>query len=402
MLRLLLSVDSQIKKPYTFAHRLLSTTTNGNNKNMNITLLQENLLKALTQTGRIISAKAQLPIVQNVLLVAEKGRLRASSTNLETTETVWVGAKIEKEGGLCVSSRTITELALSLPQEAVHLVVKEGSLLVHCAGFNATIPGIEATEFPPLPTVSKKTATSFPKDLLAGALTKVLFSAATDEGRPLLTGVKIVGKGGELLFVATDGYRLSLKRITLELKDPVDIVVPARALLELMKVSQEEKSALGVSFVCSDEGQASFVCGDTEIHTRLIDGEYPGYEKILPTTHTTRALLDKERLVRAAKSAAVFAKDNANIVRFHIENQTITVSANAPSVGENSVEVEAKIDGEGGDIAFNSRFLLEFLNNYSEDELLFEMTGSLNPGVFKPVKDESYLHIIMPVRVAPG
>ena len=301
-----------------------------------------------------------------------------------------------------MSSRVATELVLSLPQEAVQLVVKEGALLVHCAGFNATIPGIDAQEFPPLPTVSKKTATLFPKEALLAALSRVLFCAATDEGRPLLTGVKIVGKRGELLFVATDGYRLSLKRVELEAKEDVDIVVPSRALLELMKVGQEEKGAKEVSFVHSDDGQASFVCGDTEIHTRLIDGEYPGYEKILPATHTTRALLDKERLARAVKSAAVFAKDNANIVRFHIENQTITVSANAPSVGENSIEVEAKIDGEGGDIAFNSRFLLEFLNNYNEDELLFEMTGSLNPGAFKPVKDESYLHIIMPVRVTSG
>ncbi len=366
---------------------------------MNITLLQENLLKALTQTSRIISAKPQLPVVQNVLLVAEKGRLRASSSNLETTETVWVGAKVEKEGGICVSSRVTTEFVMSLPQEAVQLVVKEGALAIHCAGFNATIPGIDAGEFPPLPALSKKPATPFPKEALLGALSRVLFSAATDEGRPLLTGVKVVKKGNELLFVATDGYRLSLKRVELETKEDVDIVVPARALLELMKVGQEEKGAETISFVRSDDGQASFVCGDTEIHTRLIDGEYPGYEKILPATHTTRALLDKEKLARAVKSAAVFAKDNANIVRFHIENQTITVSANAPSVGENSVDVEAKVDGEGGDIAFNSRFLLEFLNNYNEDELLFEMTGSLNPGAFKPVKDESYLHIIMPVRV---
>lgn len=366
---------------------------------MNITLLQENLLKALTQTGRIISAKPQLPIVQNVLLVAEKGRLRVSSSNMETTETAWVGAKVESDGGICVSSRVVSELVLSLPQEAVRLVVKEGTLLVHCAGFNATIPGIDAREFPPLPVISKKTATIFPKEALLVALSRVLFSAATDEGRPLLTGVKIVGKGNELLFVATDGYRLSLKRVEFDTKEDVDIVVPARALLELMKVGQEEKGTTEVSFVCAEDGQTSFVCGDTEIHTRLIDGEYPGYEKILPSTHTTRALLDKENLTRAVKSAAVFAKDNANIVRFHIENQTITILANAPSVGENSVEVEAKVDGEGGDIAFNSRFLLEFLNNFNEDELLFEMIGSLNPGAFKPVKDESYLHIIMPVRV---
>jgi DNA polymerase-3 subunit beta len=143
-----------------------------------------------------------------------------------------------------------------------------------------------------------------------------------------------------------------------------------------------------------------FTVGDTEIHTRPIAGEYPNIEKIVPTRHNTRAMIDKTSLLHAVKSASIFARDNANILRLHIENQTIIVSANTPQVGENHVEVEAKVDGEGGDIAFNSRFLLEFLNGFAGEELLFEMTGSLNSGVFKPVKDDSYLHIIMPVRVA--
>ena len=142
-----------------------------------------------------------------------------------------------------------------------------------------------------------------------------------------------------------------------------------------------------------------FVVGDTEIRTRLIDGDYPNFEKIIPTKYNTRVLLEKAALLSAAKSAAIFARDNANIVKLHIENQTVTISANTPQIGQNQVDVEANVDGEGGDMAINSRFLLECLSNFPGDELLFEMTGSLNPGVFRPVKDDSYLHIIMPVRV---
>jgi len=231
------------------------------------------------------------------------------------------------------------------------------------------------------------------------AVSAVLFAAAADEGRPLLTGVRLKGTESGLVLAATDGYRLSLKKTKMSLGKIVDAVVPARALGEVVKVGQEEKDAEGVRVAQGDSGQLSFVVGDTTVHTRLIEGEYPNFEKIIPKTHTTRALLDRESLTRAVKSAAIFARDNANIVRLSLGAQRAAVSANTPQVGENRVELEAKIDGEGGDIAFNSRFLLEFLANFTGDELLFEMTGSLNPGVFKPVKDDSYLHIIMPVRV---
>lgn len=367
---------------------------------MNISILQENLLKALARAGRIVSPKAQLPIMQNVLLTTEDARLKIVATNMETTEAVWVGAKIESEGGICVSSRLLTDLVMSLPQDAIQMVAKEGSLHVRCHGVNATIPGVAASEFPPVSILKKKEGSKLDKNVFLDALTGVLFAAATDEGRPLLTGVRISKQDGGAIFAATDGYRLSIKKISSTTLGDLSLVIPARALSEVMKVSQEEKDVATVEMAQTQEGQLVFRVGDTEIHTRPIAGEYPNIEKIVPTRHNTRVLVDKMSLLRAVKSASIFARDNANILRLHIENQKITVSANTPQVGENHVEVDAKVDGEGGDIAFNSRFLLEFLNGFVEEELLFEMTGSLNSGVFRPVKDDSYLHIIMPVRVA--
>ncbi|MBU1326572.1 DNA polymerase III subunit beta [Patescibacteria group bacterium] len=365
---------------------------------MNISLLQENLLKALTRTGRIVSTRPQIPIAGNVLLDAKNGGLSITSTNLETSETVWVGGKAEKEGSVCVPSRLLTELVSSFPAETVHLVVKDEKIHISCSGFSATIPGVPAGEFPPVEPPPKG-GEKINKETLVGALSLVLFAAATDEGRPLLTGIKMVSGDGGTTLAATDGYRLSTKTIAFSLKQSTDMVIPARTLSEVLKISLEEKDAKDVVVTAIKDGQLIFSIGDTNIMTRLIAGDYPDYKKIIPKAFNTRALLEKEPLARAVKSAAIFARDNANIVRFTLDKQRVIVSANTPNVGENRIEIDAKIDGEGGEIAFNSRFLLEFLSAFPGDEVLFEMTGALNPGVFRPVKDDSYLHIIMPVRI---
>jgi DNA polymerase-3 subunit beta len=201
------------------------------------------------------------------------------------------------------------------------------------------------------------------------------------------------------VFAATDGYRLSVKREAIVVEGLSGAVVPAKALHEIVKIAAEEKDEKSIHIGGAGGNQAGFVIGDTTLLTRLLDGEYPSFDRIIPKSFTTRALIDKELFFRAVRSAAIFARDNANIIRLTLDKQKIVVSANAPQVGENKIELEAKIDGDGGEIAFNSRFLLDFLTNFPDDEVLFEMTGALNPGVFRPVKDESFLHIIMPVRV---
>lgn len=366
---------------------------------MIIDVLQENLLQALNKTSRIVSIKPQLPILGNVLITAEAGQLSVTASNLEITTVVSVGAKVEKPGGICVPARLVTELVSTLSPETIHLNIKEGALNIIGAGAQAKIPGVAVNEFPPVITKSAKRSERFSKSVLLTSLNKVLFAAATDEGRPLLTGVKIVLQEDRLVLASTDGYRLAVTSLPSSIKQLEPLVVPSRALAEVFKVGAEAKETDEIEFSQAEDEQLVFTIDKTKIITRPISGEYPNYEKIIPKAFGTRALLDKAGFTRAVKSAAIFARDNANIVRLTIDKQRLTVSANTPQVGENRVELAAKVDGEGGEIAFNSRFLLEFLNNFSEEELLFEMTGSLNPGVFRPVKDENCLYVVMPVRV---
>lgn len=367
---------------------------------MKVSVLQENLIQAVTRTGRVISAKPPLPILSHVLLRATKEGLILTGSTLETTESVSVGAKIDKEGGICVPAKVFSELVSSLPQDTVVLEEKEGSLFVSCGGVRASIAGMSAGEYPPTRSPQGKKEITLKKEDLASVLSRVLFAAATDEGRPLLTGVKIVQKEEGALFAATDGYRLSVYRSGLSFPPGTDLVIPGRALGEILRVCQEEKEVKEVALSDTGDGQLVVRVGDTAIITRRIEGEYPNFEKIVPTKHTTTATIDVQQLVKAVKSASIFARDSANIIRLHVGKNALTISANAPQVGENTVEMDARTEGEEGDIAFNSRFLAELLSNFPGEEVVFEMTGALNPGAFRSPKDPAFLHIIMPVRVS--
>lgn len=367
---------------------------------MKVSILQENLVKAVIRTNRVVSSKPSLLILSHLLLQATKEGLLVTASSLETTESVLVRAKVEKEGGLCVPAKIFSELVSSLPQDTVVLEEKEGSLHVTCGGVHASVAAVAEGEFPPAGAGVGKKETPLETGRLVSLLSLVLFAASTDEGRPLLTGIKITQKEEWAVFAATDGYRLSICQSELRLPKETDSVVPCRALGEILRVCQEEKEEKEALLSDAGGGQLVVRVGDTTITTRRIDGEYPNFEKIIPTKHTSAATLDVEQFTKAVKSASIFARDSANIVRLHIARNSLTISANTPQVGENSVEIDAKTEGEDGDVAFNSRFLLELLANFPGEELVFEMTGALNPGAFRSPKDPSFLHIIMPVRVA--
>lgn len=369
---------------------------------MKVSVLQENIMKAVSRATRIVSPKPTLPVLSNLLLCADKGGLSVTAATTETTVTAAAGAKVEKEGGLCVPAKVFSELIATLPQDAVVLEEKEGTLLVSCGGTRASLAGVSAGEFPPVGKGTTKKEMALEKDALVASLALVLFAASSDEGRPLLTGVKVVGGDEGALFAATDGYRLSVYRSRLSFPKTTNAVIPGRALGEILRVCQEEKEEKQAILAETDDGQFVVRVGDTTIVTRTIDGQYPNFEKIIPEKHTTAMMVDKDQLIRAVKSASIFARDSANIVRLHIGKNHLTISANAPQIGENTVEVDAKTEGEEVDIAFNSRFLSDLLGNFPGDEVAFEMTGALNPGAFRSPKDPAFLHIIMPVRTSSG
>lgn len=374
---------------------------------MKVSLLQENLNKAVGMVGRLVAQKTQLPVLSNILIVTEENQLKLSATNLETGMNVWLNAKVERQGKITVPARVFLELIGSLPQGMVVLELEEDKLKVSCEKYKAVVNGISAEEFPEVPSIRGKKKEeawlNIGGALFERSVDQVALAAGVDEARPIFTGVKIEISKTKMKMAATDGYRLSVKTIKglKGLKEGQEMVVPARALIELSKIaSQTKKKDLDILLAVTDKDkQLILVVEEVEIVTRLLEGDYPDYEKIIPESTGTTVIFDKEEMIQAVRVASIFARDSANIVKFRVGGEGLTVSANAPQVGENEVRLQAKQTGEDVEIAFNSRYLMEILSVLDGDSLSLSMSGPLSPGVFRQMGDDSYLHIIMPVRV---
>lgn len=370
---------------------------------MKIQILQENLNKGLNIALRSISSKVQLPILANVLLKTDKNRLLISATNLETGISLWLGAKVEQEGEITIPAKIFTEIIASLPADKIDLEVKENTLKISSGGYSASLNGISALEFPKLPTYSTENLFSFPAKKLTEAISEVTFAAATDEGRPVLTGVLVKIKEKNLSLIATDGYRLSLKTLELEtsFKESLSLLLPARTLIEVGKIIEEEgKDLTSVKMgFTKDQNQVVFIFSELELFSRVIEGEFPDYTKIIPQNFTSRISLDKDNFSRAVKVVSIFARDSSNIIKLKFSKNSLEMSANSPQVGENKIAIDCILEGEDAEIAFNFRFLQNFLNIVTSPEINIEISGSLSPGVFKLTKEAEFLHIIMPVRL---
>ena len=373
---------------------------------MKLSILQENLAKGLSVVNRFIINKSQLPILNNILIKTDQGQLKLSATNLEIVINLWLGSKIEKEGEICVPAKVLTEYINSLPAEKINLAVNKNTLNINSSSYQADFITLSSSEFPIIPTLKKKPDLIFSNQDLALAISQVCFAAGQDEARPALTGILIKIKKDGLLLVATDGYRLSLKKIK-EAKGldklsekQKELLIPSRALIEVGKIisDSDQEEELGLS-ITSENNQIIFSNKNLEVISRLIEGKFPDFERIIPSKNTTKITLDTESFFQAVRTAAIFARESANIIKLDFKDNQVELSSNSPQVGENKIKLEVKMDGKGGQVAFNYRYLLEFLNSVKSDLITLEINTSLDPGVFKQVDDPSYLHIIMPIRI---
>jgi DNA polymerase-3 subunit beta len=372
---------------------------------MKLTVLQENLHKGLSTASRFVASRAQLPVLGNLLLATEKGRLKISATNLETGVVLSVGANVTKEGSLTVPSRLLTEYVATLPAGKLELEAKETQLKISGSTFKAEFIGLPAGEFPAMPKIDEKGSLAFPGKILTETVEQVAFAAAVDEGRPVLTGVLFILKDGELQVVATDGYRLSLKKIKAE-KDLAEreelkkgLLLPARTLIEVARLVNESSEEMIRLAITPESNQVIFGMGEAMVISRLVEGEFPDYMKIVPPKGIGKVEMDREELTRAVKTAAILARESANIIHLKVGKSTVTVSSGASQTGSNETDVEAKVEGTAEGIAFNSRYLLDYLGAVDAEKIILEVSTSLSPGVFTISKDAAYLHIIMPVRV---
>ena len=375
---------------------------------MRLSCLQENLSRGLSVVGRAVATRTTLPITQNVLISTDQARLKLAATNLEIAITTWIGAQVEEEGSITVPARLLTEFVNSLPPERIDInsVAQPRGLALSCARFEANINGTEAEDFPPIPTVESGVVGRVEPQVLRDAITHVAFAAATEDSRPVLTGVKVEIEGDDFTFAAADGFRLAVYKGKLAepLSEDVSFIIPARALQEVNRLIGGQDAAVEFT-VTPSKSQALFRLDNVEIVSQLIQGTFPNYSQLIPQSYETRVVVDQEGFLRASRTASIFARDGSGIIRVQVSGGSngaagrLSVSSRAEELGDNQGEIDAAVEGGEAKIAFNSKYLTEVLDVLGHGEVALETTTPSSPGVLRPLSNDGYVHVVMPMFV---
>jgi len=376
---------------------------------MKVTVLQENLARGLGIVSRAVSPRSTLPVLANILIASDEGRLRLSATNLELGITAWIPAKVEEEGSTTVPSRTFSDLVNTLPGDQVSLYLEKETqnLNVKSGASNNDVKGIDAEELPPLNSPDMDGAIQLNVADFKEMIRQVAFAASTDEARPVLMGVLLTVTGDQIIMASADGFRLSVRKATLStsVDEPVSAIIPARALSELARISGDGNETISMVFPKA-RGQVIFRVKDAELVSQLIDGTFPDYEQIIPRSYKSRTIVSTQSLLKACKQAEIFAREGTNVARLDIKASTeemapseVEISAQSEETGSNETIVEATVDGEGLLIAFNVKYLREVLEIINTPNVALETSAPNAPGVIRPVSDDDFTHVIMPMHL---
>jgi DNA polymerase III subunit beta len=376
---------------------------------MKVTVLQENLARGLGVVSKAVSPRSTLPVLANVLIASDEGRLRLSATNLEMGITCWIPARIDEEGSTTVPARTFSDLVGTLPSDQVLLKLDPQTQTLNVRGGSSTndIKCIDAQEFPPMPVPDFDGAVQINVGDFREMIHQVAFAASSDEARPVLMGVLVQVDKDKLTMAAADGFRLSVRRAVLSTPSstPVSAIVPAQALKELARVATDSEEPIYM-VLPKGRGQVVFRVKDVEVVSQLIDGTFPDYQQIIPRSYKSRTLVSTSSLLKACKQAEIFAREGSNVARFNIKSaqgemqpSEVEISATSEETGKNETIVEATVDGGGLLIAFNVKFLREALEVIRTPNVALETSAPNAPGVVKPVGDDQFLHVIMPMHL---
>lgn len=373
---------------------------------MKLSCAQDNLSKGLAVVSRAVSTRSTMPILGNVLLATDGPRLRLAATNLELSINCWIEAEIEDEGRVAVPARLLQEFVNSLPSAPVKMDLNPSNRVVKmkCLRTEGNIRGVSADEFPAIPTVEDGTVFRQPAHVLKDMINQVAIAAATDDSRPIFTGV-LTTLGPSMTMVAADGFRLGLRSAELEGGPEQDIalIIPAKSLMELARILPDGKGQDEIVEIAltPNKNQVIFRTSSVELVSRLIEGQFPNYKQIMPKEWKTQVVVPTSEFLLAAKTASFFARDSANIVRLHMEPGELTVRAESTELGDNESKIDAVVEGEpSADIAFNAKYLTDALNVVDSEQIKLEIVNPGSPGVIKPVDSTDYVHIIMPMATS--
>jgi DNA polymerase-3 subunit beta len=371
---------------------------------------QRALAEGLAIVDRAVPTKSPLPVLSNVLLTAEEGRLKLVANNLEMAISAWIGADVATEGTMTLPARLLSDFVSTLMGGDVEMALKPGTKTMHlkCGRYEANINGMDAEDFPPVPAVDEASHCSITAKALRSAINQVVFAAATDDTRPVLAGVLLTIDGDEMTLAAADGFRLAVRTVTLAepAPEPLSLLVPGRTLNELARIIGDSDEIVKIAATPS-RNQIMFEYPNILVVSRLIEGQFPDYQRIIPKSYSTRVVLPVSDFLQAAKTASVFSRDNSNIVRINVVPSgeelvpgRVDVLASSAEMGDNAGQLDGSVEGDETQIAFNVRYLRDALEAVNSGEVALEITGPTSPGLLKPVAGEGHLHVIMPMHVA--
>lgn len=362
---------------------------------MTTKLSAEKFKQAVNIANRFISLRPSLPVLANIKVESSKTKLKLSATNLENSIVIEITASGES-WETTIPAKLLLEFINLIKGTEVKLVFDKDKLEIISGEAQGSFNTIASSEFPTIPAEGKSEVSLSQTDLYA-AVQNIAFAASVDEGKPVLNGILLRGKNGQTSLVATDSYRLALYQLSEDHKLP-EIIVPAKAFLEAVKIAGELGEEI-INLGVASENNQIFVSGNNfQVITRLIDGVYPNFEQIIPTAFVCEIIVSKESLVDAVKQAAVFARDTGNVVKIFVNKKGLRVWASTKQVGEGSSSLSADVSGENMEIAFNSRFLLDGLDAVSGKEARLKFSGSLKPAKIFGENEKNFNYIVMPVK----
>ena len=368
---------------------------------MNVVCTHENLRKGLNLTSRVSSGSMTLPILNNILLKTENGMLRMSATNLEIGINTWIRCKINEEGAVTVPAKTFNDVISNLPSDNISLSLENNYLDIQSGNFKTKIKGLNADEFPLIPQIEDQSPIEINASELKEAISQVVFAAASSETQPEISGILFSFEEGLLTLVATDRYRLAEKQIkfdgSAQNSPGKSYIIPNRAVSELNKSLSVYEGRTVRLF--TSQNQLMFKTDETEIITRLIDGQYPDYKHIIPQEFVTEIHAETKDLVSAMRTAGIFTTTGNNISLGFKEPNSLIVNSSSGDIGESVVNISSTVTGPEGSIIFNHRYILDCLSSINTKNVIFKIINGNSPAVIESKELPGYLYLVMPIKI---
>lgn len=364
---------------------------------MKIRVNQNTLANHINIVQKGISPRTTLPILEGILLETFNGKLKLTASDLKIGIETYLDCNIIEEGSIVINSKIFGDIIRKLPNSIVTIEVKENNVNIKCENSEFNIIGNNPEDYPDIDKNIDESTFKIPKDLFKNAIRRTVFATAKDETRPILTGVLLEITGDKCSFVSLDGYRLALCKISINAVNDIKVIIPGRVLEELYKILEDDEEEILIS---TSPGHIIFNLGDTIVTSTLLEGQFLNYKDIIREEHNTKIVVNRKDFQDSLERASLLAKEEkANLVKLNIFDNQVVIKSNT-EIGNVYEKISSRQEGENVNIAFNSKYLLDGIKVIDSEEIELSFMGSLNPCIIKPVDDDNYTYLVLPVRLA--